>query len=63
MPVLTFSGIEHSRTSSALDNNIGLESFTDVAIDERTGIEHSRTSLALDNNIELEILMMFLSME
>ena len=31
VPVLTFSGNEHSRTSSAL----GLESFTDYAIDER----------------------------
>ena len=35
-PILTFSGNEHSRTSSALDNNIELKSFSDVAIDERT---------------------------
>ena len=36
VPVLTFSGNEHSRSSPALDNNIELKSFTDVAIDERT---------------------------
>ena len=36
MPVLTFSGIEHSRSLLALDDNIELESFTDVTIDEST---------------------------
>ena len=36
VPVLTISGNEHSRSSLALDNNIELESFTGVAIDERT---------------------------
>ena len=36
VPVLTFSGNEHSRSLPAIDNNIELESFTDVAIDERT---------------------------
>ena len=34
VPVLTFSGIKDSRTLSALDHDIELESFTDVAIDE-----------------------------
>ena len=33
---MIFSGNEHSRSSPALDNNIELESFTGVAIDERT---------------------------
>ena len=36
VPVLTFLGNEFSRTSPALDNNIELKSFTDVALDERT---------------------------
>ena len=35
VPVLTFSGNEHSRTLPPLDNDIELGSFTDVAIDER----------------------------
>ena len=36
VPVLTFSGNKHSRSLPALDNDIELESFTGVAIDERT---------------------------
>ena len=36
VPVLTFSGNEHSRSSLALEGDIELKSFTDVAIDERT---------------------------
>ena len=36
VPVLTFSGNEHSRSSLALEDDIKLKSFTDVAIDERT---------------------------
>ena len=36
VPVLTFLGNEHSRISLALDNNIELESFIRVTIDERT---------------------------
>ena len=36
VPVMTFSGNEHSRSSSALDIDIDLESFIGVAIDERT---------------------------
>ena len=36
VPVLNFSGNEHSRTLPALDDDIELKSFTDVAIDERT---------------------------
>ena len=35
VPFLTFSGNEHSRSSLALDDYIELESFTDVAIDEK----------------------------
>ena len=35
-PVLTFSGNEHSRSSLALDDDIELESFIDIAINERT---------------------------
>ena len=36
VPVLAFSGNEHSRSSTALDNNIELKTFTDVATDKRT---------------------------
>ena len=36
VPDLTFLGIEHSRSSLALDVDIELKSFTDVAIDETT---------------------------
>ena len=36
VPVQTFSGNEHSRTSSAIDYNIEFTNFTNVAIDERT---------------------------
>ena len=35
VPVLTFSGNEHSRSLLALDDNIELISFTDVAFDDR----------------------------
>ena len=47
--VLTFSGNEHSRSSLALDNNIELESFTDVAIDER------KESKAMENNVKSKL--------
>ena len=36
VPVLTFSGNKDSRTLPALDDDIELESFTDVAVDEST---------------------------
>ena len=36
VPVLTFSGNEHSRSLLALDDDIELESFIDIAINERT---------------------------
>ena len=36
VPVLTFSGNEHSRSSPTLDNHIEHKSFTDVSIDETT---------------------------
>ena len=39
VPVLTFSSNEHSRSSPALVDNIELEIFTDVSIDERTESE------------------------
>ena len=65
VPVPTFSGKEHSRSLLALDDNIELNSFTDVAIDEtteskatkskiKTEVEHSRSLPALDNDIELD---------
>ena len=55
-----------SRSFLTLDNNIELDSFTDVAINEtteskakkskiKTEVEHSRSLLALDHNIELEL--------
>ena len=34
VPLLTLSGNEHSRSLLTLDDNIELDSFTDVAIDE-----------------------------
>ena len=49
VPVMTFSGNEHSRSSPALDNNIELKSFTDVAIDERT------ESKAMESKIKTEV--------
>ena len=49
VPVLTFLGNEHSRSSLALDNNIELKSFTDVAIDERT------ESKATESKIKTEV--------
>ena len=52
VPVLTFSGNEHSRTSSALDDNIELESFTDVAIDERT--ESKATESKFKTEVEVK---------
>ena len=47
--VLTFSGNEHSRSSLALDNNIELKSFTDIAIDER------RESKATESKFKTEV--------
>ena len=59
--VLTFSGNKHSRSSSALGNNIELLSFTDVAIDERTESEVSESNFKTEveekvqnNKVELE---------
>ena len=49
VPVLTFSGKEHSRSSLALDNNIELKSFIDVAFDERT------KSNAMESKFRIEV--------
>ena len=64
-PVLIFSGTENSRSFPTVDDDIELDSFTDVAIDEtteskatkskiKTEAEHSRSLLALEDNIELD---------
>ena len=64
-PVLTFSGKENSRSLPTLDDDIELNSFTDVAIDEtteskatkskiKTEVEHSGSLPALDNDIILD---------
>ena len=53
-PVLIFSGKENSRSFPTIDDNIELDSFTDVAIDEtteskatkrkiKTEVEHSKS--------------------
>ena len=53
VPVLTFSGNEHYRSSLALvfltNNDIELESFTDIAINERT------ESKAMESKIKTEV--------
>ena len=65
VPVLTFSGNEHSRSSSALvfltSNDIELGSFTDVAIDERTESKATMSKFkteveerVLNDNVKLE---------
>ena len=48
VPGLTFSGNEHSRTSSALDTDIELKSFTDVGIDERTESKATKSKIKAD---------------
>ena len=50
LPVLTFSGNERSRSSTAADNDIELKSFTDVAIDERA--ESEVTESKFKNEVE-----------
>ena len=65
VPVQSFSGKEHSRRATALVDDIELESFTDVAIDERTDskatkskikkeVEHSGSLSALADNVGLD---------
>ena len=64
-PVLTFSGKENSRSLLTLDNDVELDSFTDVAIDEtteskatkskiKTEVEHSGSLPALADDVELD---------
>ena len=48
VPVLTFSCKEHSRSSPALDIDIELKRFTDVAIDERTESEATKSKIKTD---------------
>ena len=55
--VLTFSGNEHSRSSLALDNNIELKSFTDVAIDERT--ESKAKESKINTEVEANLLLTY----
>ena len=63
-PVLILSGRENSRSFQTVDDDIELDSFTDVAIVEtteskatkskiKTEVEHSGSLPALDNDIEL----------
>ena len=49
VPILTFSGNENSRSSPALDNDIELKSFSDVANDERT------ESKAIEDDYKTEV--------
>ena len=57
---MTFSGIEHSRSSLVLvflkSNDIELKSFTDVVIDERT--ESKATEIKFETGIEEKSLLM-----
>ena len=64
-PVLIFSGTENSRSFPTIDNNIELDSFTDVAIVEtteskatkskiKTEVEHSGRLPALADDVELD---------
>ena len=45
VPLLNFSGKEHSRSFPTLDNDIELNSFTDVAIDERTELKATKSKI------------------
>ena len=49
-PVLAFSGIENSRSLLTLDDDIELESFTDVVINETT--ESKATKSKIKTEIE-----------
>ena len=62
VPVLTFSGNEHSISSPALGNDIELESFTDVAIDERTESKAMRSKFIkeVEENYPLTNCQLFL---
>merc|ERR1711954_71453 len=64
-PVLTFSGNENSRSFLTIDDDVELDSFTDVAIVEtteskatkskiKTEVEHSGSLSALADNVELD---------
>ena len=64
-PVLIFSGKENSRSFPTVDDDIELDSFTDVAIDEttelkatkskiKTEVEHSGSLPALADDVELD---------
>ena len=64
-PVLIFSGKENSRSFPTVDDDVELDSFTDVAIDEtteskatkgkiKTEVEHSRSLTALADDVELD---------
>ena len=44
-PVLAFSGIEISRSLLTLDDDIELESFTDVVIDETTESKATKSKI------------------
>ena len=44
-PVLAFSGIENSRSLLTLDDDIELESFTDVVIDETTESKATKSKI------------------
>ena len=64
-PVLIFSGTENSRSFPTIDDDIELDSFTDVAIVEtteskatkskiKTEVEHSGSLSALADDVELD---------
>ena len=48
VPVLTFSSNEHSKSLLALDKDIELGSFTDVAIDKRTESKATESQIKTD---------------
>ena len=52
VPVLNFSGNKDSRTLPALDDDIELESFTDVAINETTKSNARKSKIKQKDNIQ-----------
>ena len=62
VPVQTLSGNGHSRSSPSLDNDIELESFTDVAIDETTESKATKSKIKteVEENYPLTDCQLFL---
>merc|ERR1712112_653738 len=47
-PVLTFSGKENSRSFPTIDDDIELDSFTDVAMDETTESKATKIKIKIE---------------